>query len=140
MITKDPVLAAFLLSAFVLMMASGIVELLATSRLARWLYFNRREVWRELGCPGTTFFKGDSDNGYFRRTSALSQMFRMMPLRQYSRQLASSDAESYIRIHRISKALGIVLMILFGAGIFFGITRDQNREDAPNQSESGPRE
>lgn len=135
MITKDPTLGVFLLSVFGLMMVSGIMDFLATSHLAKWLYLNRREVWRELGRPGTTFFKGDPDNGYFRRTSALSQMCRMMPLREYRPQLAGTGADHYIRLHRISKSIGIILMILFGAGIFWGIRRDKNRVDIPQQSE-----
>src|SRR6478609_6022716 len=135
MITKDPALTAFLLSVFALMMISGIVDFLATTRLARWLYLNRREIWRDLGRPGTTLFKGDPDNGYFRRTSALSQMYRTMPLREYRQQLAGTDADRYIRLHGISRAIGIILMILFGAGIFWGIQRDKSRANISQQSE-----
>ena len=135
MTTKDPALTAFLLSVFTLMMVSGIVDYLATSRLAKWLYSNRREVWRQLGCPGTTFFKGDSDNGYTQRTSALNRMFRMMPLRDFRPQLAGTDADRYIRLYRISRVIGIILMILFGVGILWGIQRDKSRAYIPQQSE-----
>jgi hypothetical protein len=123
MITKDPALSIFLLSVFALMMVSSIVEFLIRSRLAKWLYLNRRGFWLELGRPGTTSFKGEPDNGYFGRTSALNQMWRVMPLRDYQQRLAGTDAEHYLRLHTVFRSMGIVLMILFAAGILFGIAR-----------------
>jgi hypothetical protein len=124
MTTKDPALTAILLSAFALMMISGIVTFLTTTRLAKWLYLNRREVWHELGRPGTTFFKGDHDNGYFQRTSAMNRMCHTMPLIEIRPELTGTGADRYIRLHKISTSIGIVSMIVFGVGIFLGIHRE----------------
>ena len=51
--------------------ASGILHFAATAKLAKWLLLHHREVWRGLGRPGTTFFKGEPDNGCLRSNSAL---------------------------------------------------------------------
>lgn len=117
----DSALTWFLLSMFALMIASGFVQYHATSKLAKWLYLNHPDAWRELGRPGTTFFRGDSDNGYLRRTSALQSMWRMMPLHAYRKQLADEEASRYLRLHRLGGIFSLVFMALFFGGIFYGV-------------------
>src|SRR5687768_11734023 len=117
----DPVLFCFLLAAFVLMMISGIIGFVATARLAKWLCHHHREIWRELRRPGTTFFKGEVDNGYFSRTSALNLMWKSMPLGDYHRKLAKDDtAQRYLRQHRLAGRWAVVFMVLFAFGMLVG--------------------
>jgi hypothetical protein len=120
---KDPVLTGFLLRTFGLSFAGGVLQFHATSRLAKWLYHHRREICRELGRPGTTFFKGDPDNTYLSRTTALNQMQRMIPLHDYQRQLADGEAARYLYLHRLYGGLSAVFMALFFVGIFYGVFR-----------------
>lgn len=114
------------------LIGAGIsMQFAATAKLAKWLHHNHREVWRELGCPGTTFFKGDPGNGYLRRTSALQRMQRLMPLHAYRRQLNNGEAERYLQQHRLGGRLAVIFMLLFGAGIFYGVARDKSRSQIP---------
>lgn len=129
--TKDPLLIGFLATTFGLSFAGGSLQVHATVGLAKWLYRHRPKIWRELGRPGTTFFKGDPDNGYLSRTAALSQMHRMMPLHNYRRQLEDSEADRYLRLHRLCGWLPAVFFALFFIGIFYGVARGKGTAGAP---------
>ena len=129
-------LTIFLLLVFALGAIAMLRRLAATARLARWLHEHRPEIWRGLDRPGSTFFKGDSDNGYLKRTSALQAMNRLMPLHSYQRKLSEPEALDCLRSHQIWAVLSILFIIRFIAGIFFGVVRDQTRpEDVPPHSE-----
>ncbi len=128
-------LTTFLLLVFALGAIAMLRQLAATARLARWLREHRPNIWRELDRPGSTFFKGDSDNGYLKRTSALQAMNRLMPLHSYQRKLSEPQALDCLRSHRIWGVLSMLFTILFIAGILFGVVRDQIRpEDVPPRS------
>jgi hypothetical protein len=117
----DSILTWFLLSMFALLIASGFVQYHATSKLAKWLYLNHPDVWRELGRPGTSSFRGDPDNRKLARISALQSMQRMMPLHAYRSYLANEEADRYLRQHRLGGILSVIFMALFFGGIFYGI-------------------
>lgn len=128
--TMGPILCSFLLGMFGLLLGSIWLQFSATSRLAKWLYRNRPEVWRELGRPGTTFFKGDPDNGYLRRTSALQGLYKTMPLHGYRKKLADVEAQRYLRMHRIAGRLAVMFMTLFAVGMFYGVERASHQGSA----------
>jgi len=116
-----PVISCFLVVTFGLMMISGIMQDVATSRLAKWLYHHHLPIWRELGRPGTTFFKGEPDNGYFSRTTALQLMMKGMPLNNYRRKFAKDEeVQRYLRQHQLSGRISAVFLIIFIIGIFVG--------------------
>lgn len=131
--TKDPVLTGFLLSTFALSFVGGSLQFRATVGLAKWLCRHRPKIWRELGRPGTAFFKGDPDNGYFSRTTALSQMYRKMPLHNYHRQLADDEAARYLRLYQLCGWLSAVFLALFFIGIFYGVAREKGRAGGPEK-------
>ena len=125
-------LTIFLLLVFALGAIAILRQFAATERLARWLHGHRPDIWRELVRPGTTFFVGDPDNGYLKRTSALRAMNRLMPLHNYQRKLNEPEALDCLRSHRIWGVFSMLFMALFIAGILFGVIRDQIRpEDVP---------
>jgi hypothetical protein len=128
----------FISATFGLMMISGIIEFVATARLAKWLCHHHPGIWRELGRPGTTFFKGEEDNGYFSRTTALNLMHKSMPLQNYHRKLVKDDvAQRYLRHHRLAGRWGAVFLFLFAVGIFVGIAlREGDAGAAPGKSET----
>lgn len=126
--TKDPLIACLLLILLVLTGASTSMQFMATSKLAKWLCRHRPQLWRELGCPGTAFFKGDPDNGYFSRTFALSNMHRAMPLDRYERQLVDHEPQRYRLLYRLGRGLGVIFMGLAAAVILWGIARDRSRQ------------
>jgi hypothetical protein len=125
---KDPAISWFLLLMFGLSWASGFAQFAATARLAKWLFHHHPKIWRELGRLGTTFFKGESDNGYFSRTSALQWMNKIMPLHDYRRKLAKDDAaQRYLRQHEVAGRWSAICLGLFIIGIFCGVIRDKQR-------------
>lgn len=129
-------LTIFLILVFALGAVSGLRQFAATARLARWLHEHRQFIWQELDRPGSTFFKGDSDNGYLKRTSALQAMNRLMPLHAYQGKLNDPEALDCLRSHRMWGFLSMLFMLLFMAGILFGVIRDQIRpEELPPGSQ-----
>ena len=122
-------LTIYLLLVFALGAIAILRQFAATARLARWLHEHRPNIWRELGRPGWTFFKGDSDNGYLKRTSALQAMNRLMPLHTYQRKINEPEALDCLRSHRIWGVLSMLFMILFIAGILFGVVRGKIRPE-----------
>ncbi|WP_193213206.1 hypothetical protein [Luteolibacter marinus] len=124
----NPFLFAFLIAAFVLFGASNWAQHFVASKLARWLYQNRREVWRGLGRPGTFFFKGEPDNGYLARTSALQLLAQGTWVGGYRKKLAGTEAEAYLRRRRVAGWISILSMVLFAAGMVFGIAQAGHRE------------
>ena len=128
--TKDQALTVYLLAMFGLSGASITLRFAATAKLASWLYRNKREVWHSLGCPGTTFFKGDGRNGYLSRTSALQILDRMMPLRN-NYALSGDEVESYYRQHRLGSRLATFFIVLFIGGVFFGVAFVPSRTGNP---------
>lgn len=140
---KDPAIFYFLLLMFGLSWASGFAQFAATARLAKWLFHHQPKIWRELGRPGTTFFKGEPDNGYFSRTSALQRMFKSMPLRDYHRKLAKDDAaQRYLRQHQMAGRWSAICLGLFIIGIFCGVIRDKQRRStsSPPSTEASSRQ
>jgi hypothetical protein len=124
MIGKDPVLSWFLVATFAMGSISAFVHFHATAKLAMWLYREHRDIWLKLDSPGTTFFKGDPDNGYLRRTSALQRMYRMMPLHAYHRQLSHETAQRILNLHRVAGIVAVIAMVLFFIEIIYGVVRE----------------
>lgn len=119
--TNEPALTWFLVTTFVMGSVSIWAQFHAIAKLAQWLYSKHREIWRELGRPGTALFKGDPDNPYLRRTSALQAMQRMIPLHAYQRQLGDEVAQMFLARHRVAGIFSIVAMVLFFIGIIYGL-------------------
>jgi hypothetical protein len=121
----NPFLTYTLLTLFFTCVVSGLVLFRATVNLAKWLFYNRREIWLELGRPGTFLFRGDPDNGYWSRTSALNSMYRSMPLYSYRRLQSDLQAQRYLRQYILSNRIFVLFLILFVVGVFYGgISRD----------------
>jgi len=135
---KDPAIFGFILVMLGLFMISIIIQFAATVRLAKWLCHHHPKIWRELGRPGTTFFKGEEDNGYFSRGNALQRMFKSMPLQEYDRKLAKDEgAQRYLRQHRLAGRWSVVFFVLFGFGILIGHARHETRAgNPPEKSET----
>lgn len=93
-----------------------------TGKLAEWIYLNQRQLWYDLGRPGTRSFKGEDDNGHFSRVSALNCMIRLMPLRQYEKKLLNGGNEYIVRYQK-SLTKASLSMVFFFLGIFLQIWR-----------------
>lgn len=136
---KDPKLLVYLLATFGLMITGVWLRFNATARLAKWLFRHRRDVWMELGSPGSTFFKGESDNPYLKRTTALNAMYKSMPLHDYKPHLSDTTAESCIKQYHLGGIMAGVSMALFAFGIIYGVACEQRRpDDAVKKVDHGP--
>jgi hypothetical protein len=103
----------------------------AAEKFLKWLYTHKRQIWRELGRPGTFFFKGDPDNSFLSRASAWASLKRSGGLKEFHRKLsiqkrisaqkqisneeAMSHLRQYYKYNRLSGLflfMGVILLFI----------------------------
>ena len=112
------------LSAFVLGTLASVMQLRTTAQLAKWLYENQRSTWIRLGRPGTTFFKGQNDNGYLARTSSLLQLNKGNWPDELTRTPEGSMVAQNIRSHRRWGRIDLLSFALCGALVLWFAVND----------------
>lgn len=102
----------------------GCIQRHTLGGFVRWLHAEEPAIWRQLSRPGTTFFKGNPDNGYLSRTLALRILSRMMsqavPLAGYAKLQEGYPGYSYIQAYRFWSRLGAFFLFVFVVLVFVG--------------------
>lgn len=111
------------LTAIGIFVGTSVLQYGITVRLAKWLHLQHRETWEKVGRPGTTFFKGDEDNPYFARTTAMAQFNRMQPW-DVEKLPRSEAVEAMLRRHRCLDRISTITFALVGAFILWHAVTD----------------